>query len=171
MTGVADGVVTPGVQSQPYASPSFGRRLVGGGLLLIPLFALWVALPVYAGAFLGQYGVRIGLPLPTVLILGSSIAVLGAAAYVLRPTRAYGPILLAGGALSLLFLLWFSESAVVSVAVPNGGLATVGYGAVLLGLAVVVVVRLLAAVVVTAQDLRNPTERLAYEFPATVYSN
>ena len=168
MTGIAQGVVSPTVETPPHASPSMARRVVGGVLLLVPLLAIWVALPLYVDSFLAKYGVGLGLPNSVVLVVGSLIALLGATAYVLRPTRAYGPVLLVSGTVSIAYLLYLVPDAAVSISLPHQGAASFGYAAILLAIVLVILVRLFAAALVTVQDLKYPTERVSYEFPARV---
>jgi hypothetical protein len=129
-------------------------------------FALWGAVPYLAASWLAGHGISVGLPVTWLLLVGGLIALLGAAAYLLRPTRAYGPTLIIGASVSLGYVLLLLPTASVGVGLPDGGTVSLGYGAVLVVLAAIVAVRLTAAVLVTVQDARYPYQRRAYEFPA-----
>lgn len=162
MTGATLGVYNTG----GYRIPSLGYRILAGGLRLIPLLVLLVGVPDAVLAFLSSRGITLPVSLLTVTVAGIAISVLSAARYVLKPTRAYGPVsaLTSGVTLVYLFVLWLG--ATYRIAVPNSSLVlTIGYAKLIALLLIVPAVALLAGLVTTVEDVRSPQERLPFDFP------
>jgi len=145
--------------------PSLARRLLFGGLMLVPLLVLWVGLPSAAVTTLGRYGVSSGISLLAVTVGGTILSVLGAARYVLRPTRAYGPVAALTSAATVAYLLALVPEAHATFSVSGTVTLTVTYGTVLVLFALVPAIRLVSALVTTAEDGLHPGERLPFDFP------
>ncbi len=146
--------------------PSLGRRLILGALVFVGLFIGVVVVPVSLFQTLAGYGVASGLGLSTVELVGTGLAALGAVRYVLRPTRAYGPVAALFSTVTLLYLLYLSARAHLSVGFSGQGTFSLDYGMVLALLAIVPLFGLAAAIVTTVEDVARPGERLRVEYPA-----
>ena len=152
--------------SEGYVIPSLGYRILAGGLRLVPLLVLLVGVPDTALAFLSAQG--ISLPGATVVVTtgGIAISVLVTARYILRPTRAYGPLSVLTSAVTLayLFVLWLG--ATYHITVPDSSVdLTIGYARLFGLLLLVPALALVAGFVTTVEDLRSPGERLPFDFP------
>lgn len=159
--------MTAGPSTAPAARiPSLGRRAVLGALLLVPLLIVWVGIPYAALTTLHGLGVSSGLNLVTVSIVGALLAVLGAAKYVLKPTRAFGPVAVLASVTAAVYLLALSPYASFTVSIGKTGTLSVTYGAILSLLAIVPGIRAVSALVTTIEDGLHPLERLPYDFPA-----
>jgi hypothetical protein len=84
---------------------------------------------------------------------------------VARPTRAYGPLSLAGSVILFLYLLALARSGTVTIAIGSGASFQLSYGSAILLIAVVPLIGALAAAVTTAEDARHPGERLPFDYP------
>jgi hypothetical protein len=146
--------------------PSLGRRAVLGVLLLVPLLVLWVGIPYAVLTTLHGFGVSSGLDLVTVTVVGAVIAVLGAARYVLKPTRAFGPVAVLTSVTAVVYLLALSPYASFAVSIGKTATLSITYGAILSLLAIVPGIRAVSALVTTVEDGLHPGERLPYDFPA-----
>ncbi len=145
--------------------PSLSRRIAFGALRLLPLLALYVVFPYLGFQGLTQYGLVEGLPLSQVLFFGVGLAILSTAAYVARPTRAFGPLSTASSLAKVAYLLYFAGFAWAAVSVST---ATVrlDFGTLLELLALVPAFGVAAGVLTTVQDVRHPGERLRFDYPA-----
>jgi hypothetical protein len=147
--------------------PSLTRRLIVGVLIGIGLFVVLVIVPLQVLARLSNLpvGFTTQVPLGAIELSGTIIAVLYAARSVLRPTRAFGPVSVAGSLFSLLYLLYLAPLASVGVGVDRIGVALV-FGGLLTLLAVVPLLGMCAGVVATVEDFARPGERVRYEYRA-----
>jgi hypothetical protein len=150
-----------------YRIPSLGYRILAGGLLLLPLLVLLVGLPDGLLAFLQSKGINLPISILTVTLAGLAIAVLSTARYILKPTRAYGPVWMAGSAVAIAYLLTIYAAGSFVFNVPGHAIA-IGIGfAGLIGLLLIVpALSLCAGIVTTVEDWRSPGERLPFDFPA-----
>ena len=146
--------------------PSLTRRIVIASLRVIPVLIFLVGVPVAALNFLSAHGVSTPVSLLHVTLAGSALAVLGAARYVSRPTRAFGPVSMAASGVALLYLWTLLPDASATFHVGNGGSATFGYAGVLLLLMIVPALTLAAAAVTTLEDRWRPGERVRLDYPA-----
>lgn len=147
--------------------PSLGRRIAIGSLRLIPSLLVYVVIPVIGLTQLrSSFGVSSGLPIVALGVAGVVLAILGAARYILRPTRGYGPVSMLYSAAGILYLLSFAPLASSTVAF-GANTITLVYGQLLVYAAIVPVFGLAAGAVTTVEDVRHPGERLPYDFPAT----
>jgi hypothetical protein len=145
--------------------PHLGWRALVGVVLFVLYVVLFVALPLYALSFIAGHGIVLG---PSVALLefgGLVLAALGAAVYVTRPTRAYGPMLMGRSVAGVVYLLLLAPLAALSVPLNGQGSITLSGSELVLWIAVVPLLSLGAAVFVTASDARDPTVRLRREFP------
>jgi hypothetical protein len=145
--------------------PSLARRIVYASLRLVGLLIFFVAIPLGVLNLLAAHGIQSPVSLVAVSVVGILLAVVGAAATLLRPTRAYGPVALAGATLLFLYLLTLARNGVLSVAIGSGATLHLGYGNAILLLAVMPVLTAIACVFTTWEDLRKPGERLPFDYP------
>jgi hypothetical protein len=149
-----------------YSIPSLGYRILAGGLRLLPLIIVLVGLPVAALTFLSGQGLHVPVSILTVTIAGLTIAVLSTARYVLKPTRAYGPLSMAVSAVTLVYLLTFFLAATLVFGLPQHGISVgVGVEGVIGLLLLVPGFALVAGLVTTIEDLRSPRARLPFDYP------
>lgn len=147
--------------------PSLAGRAAVAGLLLGVLLALTVGLPAILLTQLGAHGVSSSItPLDTTLG-GIAISVLSAAAYLLRPTRAYGPVVVGRAVATIVYFLLLVQYATVAIPVGSGATATVDYAALLQVLALLPLFGVVGGALVAVSDLRRLDDRLRAEFPAT----
>jgi hypothetical protein len=147
--------------------PSLFGRLVVGLLILFVLVLLTVGVPIYLLALLGTQGAVSGLGATQVTVGGLVLSGLSAVAYVLRPTRLYGPIGVTRALGTIAYFLLLAGNASVTLPVGANATATVDYASVPTLLAAVAAFGLLSAALVTWSDARYPTARLEKEFPAS----
>jgi hypothetical protein len=149
-----------------YRTPSWAFRSVIGGIRLIFLLILLVALPVGAINFLHSFKIPFPISVQTEILYGVTISVLLTARYMLRPTRAYGPICVATALVTIAFFLLLLSLSPYVLSIPNTSASiSLGFALLLLLLLIVPALSLIAGVVTTVEDVRRPTERLAIEFP------
>jgi MFS family permease len=149
----------------PPVRPPLLRRVVVGSVLLVGLLLLFVALPYAALTSLGNLGVTSSLPLQGVTAGGFVLAGLSAVRYVVKPTRAYGPVGLVQAVAGVLYLVAFAPFGSLSALI-MGADVTVTYGDLLLVAILIPLLAFVAAAFTTVEDLRHPYERLRYDFPA-----
>jgi hypothetical protein len=157
---------TPTPEQLGYKIPSLGYRILVSGLRLIPLIVLLVGLPVGVLTFLSSHGISLPVALATVTVFGIVLAVLSAIRYIVKPTRAYGPmsILASGVAVAYLFVLLGASPFHLNI--PGTPVAfSVGYADLILALLLIPGFGLAAGVVTTVEDLRSPRERLPFDYP------
>ncbi|MFI5414293.1 MAG: hypothetical protein ACHQ16_01270 [Candidatus Lutacidiplasmatales archaeon] len=145
--------------------PSLPRRVFFGSLRLIGLLIVFVAIPLGLLQFLSANGITPPYSLLTVSAVGVMLAVIGATASVARPTRAYGPLALAGSVILFLWLLALARNGTLRIAFGSGGLFELDYGNAILLIALVPLLGALAAICTTAEDARSPGERLPFDYP------
>lgn len=145
--------------------PSLARRLIVAGFLLVPLLIFWVGLPTLALSELGSHGVDSSLGIQTVSIAGAILSVLVAARYVVRPTRAYGPVLFISAVATSAYLLAIVPFAHLSLTIGGTLSLTLDYGPALVLLAIVPVFAAAAGLVTTVEDGMRPGERLRFDYP------
>lgn len=155
---------TPGAEVRSAKIPSLARRLTFGGLRMLPLVVVYVALPLLGFQALEMHGLVEGLPIAQVVLLGLALAFLSTAAYVARPTRAFGPFSTASSAGKVLYLVYFAGFAWASVSVASASVR-LDFGNLLLLLAVVPAFGIAAGILTTVQDARHPGERLPFDYP------
>jgi hypothetical protein len=161
--------IRPPVPSTPVAPaariPSLARRLTIGSIRLVLLLLLYVGVPVIGLSILAAHGLASSFPIPTVTVFGAVLSILSTARYVGRPTLAYGPLCIVTSAGGILYFLYFSGLASVSLHLSNVSIELV-FGALLALLALVPAFGLAAGVVTTVEDARHPGERLPFDYPA-----
>jgi hypothetical protein len=148
----------------PLQRPPVFRRIFGGSLILVGLLFLLVVLPAVAFAQLRGYGVSSSLPLAAVEAGGVVIAGLTALRYVVKPTRAYGPVGMVRAVAAVLYLVAFTPFGSLSTTL-QGALITVTYGDLLLVALAIPLLSFASSALTTAEDIRHPFERLRYDFP------
>jgi hypothetical protein len=149
-----------------YRIPPLGWRITVGALRMIPLVILLVGLPAAALTFLASHGVALPLSILTVTIFGVAISALSTARYIAKPYRLYGPISIAAGAVTLLYLLIVLSQSTYTLALPNTPVTlTISYTELIELLLIVPLLSLAAGVVTAIEDSRSPQERLPFDFP------
>ncbi|MCI4317550.1 MAG: hypothetical protein L3J96_03345, partial [Thermoplasmata archaeon] len=141
-------------------------RALYAGLLLIPSLLFYVIIPYVGLTELAQFGITTGYSLGLIIVLGLALAGLGAAAYFSKPTKAYGPLSIAGSALAIVYLLLLAKSSSITLGVGNSGSFTLFYGGMLTLFAIVPAIRIGSGVLTTLEDVLRPGERLPFDFPA-----
>ncbi|MCI4350439.1 MAG: hypothetical protein L3K15_02860 [Thermoplasmata archaeon] len=150
--------------SEPPYRPPVLRRIVVGSMILVGLIFVFVVLPTIALRSLSAYGVTSGVPLPAITAGGFVLAGLSAIRYVVKPTRAYGPVGVVRALAAVGYLFLFAPFGTVSATL-MGAQITVTYGDLLLVALAIPLLSLAASALTTAEDLRHPYERLRYDFP------
>jgi hypothetical protein len=145
--------------------PSLPRRIFFASLRLVGLLILFVAIPLGVLQTLSAHGVTPPYSLLTVSAVGVALAVVGAVASVARPTRAYGPLSLAGSVILFLYLLALARNGTVTIAIGAGASFQLSFGSAILLIALVPLIGAVAAAVTTAEDGRYPGERLPFDYP------
>jgi hypothetical protein len=149
-----------------YRLPSWGHRILGGALRLVPLALLLVGLPVAILTFLQSNGISIPYPILVVELAGIALTALIVARYIFRPTSAYGPLMIAVSAVSLVYLYYIFLNSTYTLRIPNAQVAIgVTYTDLILLLMIVPALTLVAGIVTTAEDVSRPRERLPFDFP------
>jgi hypothetical protein len=156
---------TPGVRTPAPLRPPVLRRIVGGSLILVGLLFLFVVLPTLAFTKLSGYGITSNLPLSAIAAGGTVIAALSAIRYVVKPTRAYGPVGVVRALAAIVYLVAFAPFGSLSATL-MGALITVTYGELLLVAVAIPLLSLGASALTTVEDIRHRYERLRYDFPA-----
>jgi hypothetical protein len=144
----------------PTASSRIGLGIVVGFLLAVA----FVALPYVVLSGLGRFGLQPALDSRTVLWAGAILAGLGAARYVLKPSRAYGPSSIAYALGWIAYLAWLIAQSPIAFTF-RGATISLGYGTFLLAAMVVPVLGLVAGFVTTIEDAAYPGDRLPFDFP------
>lgn len=145
--------------------PSLGGRLAAGLGIFVGLGAFLILVPLDVLSTLVAHGVLSGITSGTIVLGGLLFAGLSAAAYVARPTRAYGPVCAGRSLAGILYLLLVAASATLSIPVGPTGSAVLGYSELILWLAIAPALGLVAAIAVTFADLKDPWARRRREFP------
>ena len=145
--------------------PSLTRRLIVATIMLVPLLIFWVGLPTAALSELGSHGVNSSLGIQTVSIAGVLLSFLAAARYVVRPTRAFGPVAFLAGIAASAYLLAIVPYATLSLTIGGSLNLTLDYGPALLLLAIVPAFAAAAGLVTTIEDGLHPGERLMFDYP------
>lgn len=145
--------------------PSLALRLAVAVLLATFLVALSVGLPEYLLAHLGSHSsVGASAPLGTALA-GGTVSVLTSVAYVLRPTRAYGPAAAVRAAAAITYFLTLSGYATFLLPLGAASTVTVNFAPLLELLALIPVLGLGSAIFAGLSDWRSPLARLRRDFP------
>jgi hypothetical protein len=147
-----------------YRIPPLSVRLAWGGLIFVLLLASFVLLPYTVLGFVTMHGIQSGISTMTVVVIGVILSILGAARSVLKPTVAYGPIWMAGALLMVGYLLILAPGASFTIQV-GGGTLSIQFGAIFLLLAIVPLLRAVAAGIITWEDVFHRGERLPVDFP------
>lgn len=156
----------PGTEAPPGARiPSLGRRVAIGILRLVPVMIVLVGVPLGALTFLESHGVSVPISTLQITLGGTALALLGFARYVLRPTRAFGPVSMLGSLVAIVYLLSLVPNASVSIPAGQGSTVTFTYATLFLVLAVIPAIRILSAFVTTVEDWLHPGERLPFDYP------
>lgn len=172
MSLVTPGTPSPPGDSTPTASvhfriPPLGTRLSVGALRLVLLFLALVVVPVGVLETLRSLSIPVPISIQTEEVYGISISVLLAARYVLRPTRAYGPLCIAAATATILFLFTLLVQSSYHLAIPQAAVAvTISFAAVVILLLLIPCFALAAGIVTTLEDARWPGERLEFDYPA-----
>lgn len=152
--------------SLEYRIPSLGIRIASGTVRFVVLVIVLVVIPVAALDVLHSLSIALPISVETEAFYGVLISALLAARYVVRPTRAYGPVTIAAALASILFLITLLLEPPYTLAVPQTPVTiTIAFDAILLLLLLIPVLTLAAGAVTTVEDVRSPGERLEFDFP------
>ncbi len=155
-----------GLARATYRLPSGAHRVAGGVARLVLLLVAVVGIPAVALEYASAHGVPLPVPLATVALGGTALAVLSSVAYALRPTRAFGPASMGASAAALVYLGVLIADATYRIVLPGSSIAlTVGYVGLLGLLMLVPALSLASAVLITVEDAVRPGERLPFDFP------
>jgi hypothetical protein len=150
-----------------YRIPSLGYRILGGALRLVPAVLLLVGIPAGILAYASSRGISLPISIVTVSVFGFVLAILAAVRYIVKPTRLFGPISMAASAVAIVYLVLLYRTSPYRFAIP-GTQATLGIGFtdLVLLLLLVPAITLGAGLVTTIEDVRHPSERLPFDYPA-----
>lgn len=149
--------------------PPTGQRVALGVLVFLGIYIGVVGLPTYAIQLLQANNLPVNVSTTTVMLYGGALAVLGAAAYAVRPYRAYGPVAMAcdGAKLLYLWILYLASPFSFNFTGGSTGFGIgIGYTAIVLILMLSVLFTLASDAVTTYEDLSHPAERLYWTYPA-----
>ncbi|MCI4330951.1 MAG: hypothetical protein L3K19_03790 [Thermoplasmata archaeon] len=158
-------MTTEGPDPSTYRIPSLARRLVVAALIAVALLVFIVIVPFELLTRLSGFGIITPLAATTVVGAGVVITGFAVARHILKPTRAYGPVSIAGSAFGLAYLYFISRNASAMIQ-SHDATVTLTYGTVFLLLVVVPMLNLAAAVTTTVEDVQHPGERLPFDYPA-----
>jgi hypothetical protein len=145
--------------------PSLGRRIVFASLRLVGLLIFFVAIPLGILGLLSAHGINPPYTVLTVSVVGIVLSVLGAAATIARPTRAYGPLAFFAAVTLFVYLLALAKNGIITVSVGSGATLQLSYGGAVLLLALMPVLGAVAAMFTILEDGLSPGERLPYDYP------
>ncbi len=150
----------------PYRIPSLGYRLTIGSFRFLLWVIALVIVPVAVLGYLQKFSLGFPISIDTEVVYGLVLSALLTARYVVKPTRAYGPVGIAAAAVTIAFFVTLLLQATYHLSVPQTPLAiSVVFARFVELLLIVPSLSLLAALVTTIEDLRFPTERLEFDFP------
>lgn len=154
-------------ESAGYRVPSLGYRIVVAALRLIPSFFVLIILPVAVLSFASSRGIALPISAYAVTAWGLVLIILGTARYILRPTRAFGPVSIATSLAAVLYLLYALLQSPYRFTVPGGSASLVaGYATFLELVMIVPAIGILVGILVTVEDAGSFPERLVFDFPA-----
>ncbi len=145
--------------------PPLRTRLLLGLLLLLASIAVTVGAPAYLLHLLGEGHGYSSVNDLQIVVGGTVVSILSTAAYVARPTRAFGPLSAARSAALILYLTLLASNATLTIPLGGASTATVTYSGMLLALSVVPLLWLMSALLVTLSDIWDPVARLRIDFP------
>jgi len=150
-----------------YRIPSLGYRILVAALRLIPAFFLLIALPIAVLEFASSKGIALPISTAAVAVGGLALLALGAARYIAKPTRAYGPLSVAASLAGLVYLLYAISRSPYHLVIPGGSASVIaGYSLFLELMLIAPIFGIAAGILTTIEDARSPTERLPFDFPA-----
>jgi len=163
----ASGPTVPvGPSPGQYRIPSWGWRILGGALRLVPLALLLIGVPVGILTFLQSNGIPPPFPILLIELYGVVLTALIVARYIFRPTSGYGPLAIGVSAATLVYLYYIFEHSTYTLRIPNAPFAIgVTFTDLILLLMIVPALTLAAGVVTTVEDARRPRERLPFDYP------
>jgi hypothetical protein len=172
-TATSDAVAAPpaaltdtGPTPGQYRVPSWGWRILGGALRLIPLALILVGVPVAIMTFLQSYGISLPFPIVVVELAGVVLTALIVMRYIFRPTSLYGPLAISVSAVSLVYLFYILQHSTYVLRIPNAQIAIgITYTDLVLLLMIVPALTLVAGIVTTIEDVAHPRERLPFDYP------
>jgi hypothetical protein len=145
--------------------PSLPNRIGWATLRLAGLLVFFVAIPLGVLNALAAHGITPPYSLLAVSAVGILLSVLGAAATIARPTRAFGPIAFVGSVAFFVYLLALAKNGVVTVGLGSGATFQLSYGNAILLLALMPVLGAIAAMLTIVEDGLSPGERLPFDYP------
>ncbi|MGI0054415.1 MAG: hypothetical protein ACREBZ_01665 [Thermoplasmata archaeon] len=158
-------------RAHPRPSP-WMTRIALGALIFIGIYSTLVVLPPFLFTQFHNAGLPSLSESPNMVLVGTLLAVVGAASYVVRPTRAYGPVAIGCDVLEIVYLFLVYQLSPLSFSFgQNGGgngmsiALAIGFAGIILILIIVQLLHLAGDAVTTAEDVRRPYERLWYTFP------
>ena len=157
---------SPPILRAGYQVPSLGYRILVAALRLIPSFLLLIALPAAALTFIASRGFAVPISVFAVTVWGALLLAIGVAQYISKPTPAYGPVSILYSSVALAYLAYAVVLSPYRFVLP-GGTASVaaGYSLLLEILMIVPALGILAGVLTTVEDARDPEERLPFDYP------
>lgn len=144
--------------------PPMASRIAVGVVVLVALVVLLVGVPIYLLGRLAGLGVSSDLPLEAITVGGAILAGLWAVAYIVKPTRAYGPASAARAVAAIVYLVVFAQFGSLHAHI-SGAAIDLTYGQLFLVFLALPVIGLVAAAVTTYEDAKHPFERLPFDFP------
>ncbi len=166
--GRPEGLLAP-ADARPRPLPLLSR-LALGVLVFLGLYLALVTLPTFAIQALGSNNLPISLSTQNIVLFGTLLALLGAAAYIARPMRIYGPLAMAVDLVEIGYLLVLYASSPFHVSFGgtggSGGIVIqIGFTLIVLVLIGATLLTLAGDAVTTVEDLQHPGERLWWSYP------
>jgi hypothetical protein len=144
--------------------PSLRRRLAWASLRAALLLVAIVVVPWYLLNLLGGLGIGTPVPFLGLAVLGVAFAALGAARYVSRPTRAFGPMTIAASLVSFVYLLYLIPIASIGLQHAGNVSVAIEFGRFLQYCLIAPAFGMAAGAVTTYEDIARPSERINYEY-------
>jgi len=144
--------------------PSLGRRIAWASVRAALLLLAIVVLPWYLLQLVSGFGVGTPIPFLGIAVLGVAFAGLGAARYVSRPTRAFGPITVAASIVSVVYLLYLIPIATIGFQHADNVSVAIDFGRFLRYCLIAPLFGIAAGAVTTYEDFARPRERINYEY-------
>jgi hypothetical protein len=140
-----------------------GARLVGAGFVAFAYFILIGLVPYYAELFAARLGLGAPVDPSVLLFFGALLAVLTGVAFALKPTNAWGPACITVALVGLGYLAYLLQHPAFVVTFSHFGVA-ITYRDLLELLLIPPFISLVAGIVTTVEDVRNPGERARIMF-------
>ena len=151
--------------------PPIPQRVALGVLLFVGAYIALVGVTTYALQLAAHFNFPVNISTTSLMYYGGATAILIAAAYAVRPYRAYGPVSIGRDVAKLLYLWLLYQASPLSVSIGGGSNGAnvdiaLGYALIVLVLMLVTLFSVASDAVTTYEDFSHPAERLYWTYPA-----